>query len=242
MSGFRKKLVTLIETNNLVKVLGERYILRGLNLHIKAGESIALLGANGAGKSTWLKIVAGLLKQTEGDVKINGKVYDSDDYERQQLIGFLGHKSFLYESFSPLENLQFFAKLYQMKLPDEQIEQLIANVGLSFFKHEPIHTFSRGMIQRLAIARAILHKPKILLLDEPYTGLDQEAIRMFNDLLRNLHKRGTTIVMITHDFEHIHEVCQRVVMLEKGKITIDEPLAGRTATWVKRLYDGDMVT
>lgn len=212
-----------------------------VNLRVRRGESIALLGANGAGKSTWLTIVAGLLKPTDGVVKINGKVHQSDDYERQRLIGYLGHKSFLYDALTPMENLQFFAKLYQMETPEQRIEQLITDVGLALFKHERVQTFSRGMIQRLAIARTILHEPEILLLDEPYTGLDQQSIHMFNELINRLRQQGTTIVLVTHDFEHIHEVCDRIVMLEKGKLAADEPLANRSVAWIKQLYNGELI-
>lgn len=232
----------MIETKNIVKLLGERYILRGVDVSIKCGESIALLGANGAGKSTWLKIVAGLLKPTDGEVIINDKAHSSDDYGRQRLIGFLGHKSFLYDALTPVENLHFYAKLYQMDSPEERIDQLIDDVGLTLFKNERVHTFSRGMIQRLAIARTILHNPKILLLDEPYTGLDQQSIKMFNHIVNQLRKQDTTIVIVTHDFEHIHDVCDRIVMLEKGKVATDELLTNQSTTWIKQLFDGEALT
>lgn len=230
----------MIETNNMTKVLGEKMILRGVNLSIEQGESAALLGANGAGKSTWLKIVAGLLKPTTGEIWINGQLRGKDNDAYRQQIGFLGHKSLLYDAFTPIENLSFSAKLYHMQAPEQRIHQLIDRVGLSFFKHDPIRTFSRGMIQRLAIARALLHEPNILLLDEPYTGLDQQSIQQFNQLLIELKGQHVTTVIVTHDFEHVQKVCDRVVVLRKGKIAADERIQGRSMEWINSLYHGEL--
>ena len=232
----------MIATNNIVKVLGEKMVLRGLDLTIDRGESVAVLGANGAGKSTWLKIVAGLLQPTDGEVLLDGQKRKKDDYVYQQQIGYLGHQSFLYDAFSPVENLTFFAKLYHMKAPEKRIHQLIDEVGLTFFKHEPVRTFSRGMMQRLAIARAILHEPTILLLDEPYTGLDQQAVQLLNRLLLELREKGVTIVIVTHDFDHIKKVCDRVVVLRKGKVAEDEQIGERSVQWIHHLYNGEAVS
>lgn len=232
----------MIESKQITKVLGEKMVLRGIDLQIEQGESVAILGANGAGKSTWLKIAAGLLKPTSGDILLHGKTRKTDDYEYQKQIGYLGHQSFLYDSLSPVENLTFFAKLYQLEQRGKRIDQLIADVGLSLFKHEPVRTFSRGMIQRLAIARTILHEPTILFLDEPYTGLDKQAVTMFNGLLAELREKGVTIVMVTHDFEYITEVCDRIVVLRKGKIAEDERINGRSLNWIDQLYSGEAVS
>ncbi|WP_280772240.1 heme ABC exporter ATP-binding protein CcmA [Salipaludibacillus daqingensis] len=232
----------MIETIGITKTIGEKMILRGVNLRINQGESVAILGTNGAGKSTWLKIVAGLLKQSSGDVLLDGVPRKKDDYSKQQRMGYLGHQSFLYEAFSPVENLHFFAKLYQLKSPDERIHKLIDDVGLSFFKHEPIRSFSRGMIQRLAIARAILHEPNVLLLDEPHTGLDQQAVSLFNRLLLDLKAEGVTIIMVTHDFPQISTICDRAVILRKGRIAEDEWIQGRPVSWIHSLYDGEALS
>lgn len=232
----------MIETRGITKMIGEKTILRGVNLHISEGESVAVLGTNGAGKSTWLKIVAGLLKPSTGEVLLNGSLRKKDDYSQQQKIGYLGHQSFLYEAFSPIENLHFFAKLYQMPSPDQRIHQLINDVGLSFFKNEPIRSFSRGMIQRLAIARSILHEPDVLLLDEPHTGLDQQAVMLFNQLLLQYKAEGVTIIMVTHDFQQISTVCDRAVILRKGKIAEDERIRGRPVSWIHSLYEGEAIS
>ena len=229
----------MIESKNITKVFGEKMILRGVNLTIRQGEAVALLGANGAGKSTWLKIAAGLLKPTDGEVTIDGHSHKGDNYAYRQQIGYLGHKSFLYDAFSPIENLTFYAKLYHLKSPEERIHKLIKDAGLSFFKHEPVRNFSRGMIQRLAIARAILHKPQVLFLDEPYTGLDQQAVDLLNRLLLEWKEKQVTTVMVTHDFEHLSEVCDRAVILRKGRIVEDEKIRGRSLDWIHSLYNGE---
>jgi len=217
-------------------------ILRGVNLTVEPGESVAILGANGTGKSTWLKIAAGLLKPTSGEVLLHGRKYQKNNYDYQQQIGYLGHQSFLYDAFSPVENLTFFAKLYHMKSPEARIHHLIHYVGLSFFKHEPVRTFSRGMVQRLAIARAILHEPSVLFLDEPYTGLDQQAVQLLNQLLLELKEQGITTIMVTHDFKYLREVCDRIVVLRKGKIAEDEKIRGRPVRWIHHLYSGEAMT
>jgi len=141
---------------------------------------------------------------------------------------------------TPVENLTYFAKLYDVKSPEKRIEQLIDDVGLTLFKNEPVRTFSRGMVQRLAIARTLLHEPNVLLLDEPYTGLDQQAVEQFNELLFKLKEDNVTAIVVTHDFEHIHKVCDRAIILRKGKITEDEKLHGRSLDWMYRLYHGEL--
>lgn len=138
-----------------------------------------------------------------------------------------------------MENLTFYAKLYHLKSPEERIHKLIKDAGLSFFKHEPVRNFSRGMIQRLAIARAILHKPQVLFLDEPYTGLDQQAVDLLNRLLLEWKEKQVTTVMVTHDFEHLSEVCDRAVILRKGRIVEDEKIRGRSLDWIHSLYNGE---
>lgn len=227
----------MIQSNNIIKTIGEKMILRGMNLEIASGETVAIIGPNGAGKSTWLKITAGLLKPTEGSLLIDKEPLKKDKYELQQIIGYLGHQSFLYEHFSPVENLRFFAKLYHVKKPDKRIDDLIEEVGLTFFKYEPVRSFSRGMIQRLAIARAILHDPKILLLDEPHTGLDQQAVDILNKVILRLKKKGVTVVLVTHDFPQVIKTCDRVIILKNGRVKDDIPLEGQDVNWLYTHYE-----
>lgn len=227
----------MIQTKNIIKAIGERVILRGVNIHIKQGETVAILGPNGAGKSTWLKIVAGLVKTTEGDIFIDGKQLKKDEYELKEKIGYLGHLSFLYDHLTPVENLRFFAKLYGVKEPNEKIKELIDEVGLTFYRNEPVRSFSRGMLQRLAIARAILHEPKILLLDEPHTGLDQQAVNILNKVILRLKEQGVTTVMITHDFHQVIATCDRAIVLNSGRVKEDVNVTGKNVEWLLHVYE-----
>lgn len=211
----------MIETKGLIKTIGDKMILRGINLSIKKGESVAIVGPNGAGKSTVLKIIAGLTKATSGDIIIDGMDFKKDSYEMKKKIGFLAHNSFLYDHLTPLENLKFFGKLYRVPNVEEKAKQLINEVGLGFFIHDPIRSFSRGMLQRIAIARAIIHDPEILLFDEPHTGLDQEAIKLLNDVILKMKANGSTVIMVTHDFQQAVQTCDRVIIFRNGKIVAD---------------------
>ncbi len=211
----------MIETKGLIKTIGDKMILRGINLSIKKGETVAILGPNGAGKSTVLKILGGLIKASSGEVKVNGLDLKKDSYDVKRKIGFLAHNSFLYDHLTPLENLKFFGKLYGVENVEERAKQLIDEVGLSFFTHDPVRSFSRGMMQRIAIARAIIHQPEILLFDEPHTGLDQQAIKLLNDVILRMKEEGSTILMVTHDFQQAIETCDRFIIIKNGKVVDD---------------------
>jgi heme exporter protein A len=227
----------MIQTESIIKVIGEKMILKNITLHIVQGEATAIIGPNGAGKSTWLKIAAGLIKPTEGQVSLEGKQLKRDHYQRQQKIGYLGHQSFLYDHLTPAENLRFFANLYRVKDADKKISDLLEKVGLTFFKNEPVRSFSRGMIQRLAIARAILHEPEILLLDEPHTGLDQEASQILNEVILRSKANGVTIIMITHDFPQVVKTCERVITFKNGRVCDDVRIKGNSTSWLRERYE-----
>jgi heme exporter protein A len=211
----------MIETKQLIKRVGDKVILRGVNLSIKQGQTVAILGPNGAGKSTILKVIATLLKPSSGEVLINNMEIKKHALEVKSLIGYLPHASLLYDHFTPLENLVLFGKLYGIKDVEKRAKELIEKVGLSFFLHEPVKSFSRGMVQRVAIARAIIHDPRILLLDEPHTGLDQQAIAILNKVILEMKSQGTTTVMVTHDFKQAAEICDRIIIIKNGKIADD---------------------
>lgn len=227
----------MIESKNVIKTIGEKIILRNINIQINKGETVAILGPNGVGKSTWLKIVAGLMQPTEGQILINGDILKKDQFEQKELLGYLGHQSFLYDNLTPVENLNFFAKLYHIKNANDKIEALLKEVGLSFFKNEPVQSFSRGMVQRLAIARSILHNPQILLLDEPHTGLDQQAVEILNKVILRLKKANVTVVMVTHDFSQVINTCDRVIILMNGRVGSDINLNGRDVEWLHNHYE-----
>jgi len=226
----------MIEMKNVTKTIGDRTIIHNLNATIHEGMTVALLGPNGAGKSTLLKLAAGLLKQTEGEVVIGGQPVKEKDPAINRMIGFLSHETFLYDSLSPYENLLFYGKLYSVSNIKEKAEQLLNDVGLSLYMNEPVKTFSKGMKQRAAIARAILHSPRILFLDEPHSGLDQKSIDVLNQILRAMKNEGTTIVLATHDFQQAASQCERAIMLANGKMADDFSIEIKTAEWLKSKY------
>lgn len=208
----------MIQIEGLAKVYGGNMVLRGMDLHVQPGEFVTLVGPNGAGKTTLMRIVATLLKPTSGSVKVGGwPVPDHADKVRRH-IGFVTHQSLLYNDLTAAENLSFISRLYQLDNKEERISKALKTVGLAARQRDPVRSFSRGMTQRLTLARATLHEPDILLLDEPYTGLDQDASLLLDGLLTEESKRGRTIFMITHDLTRGLNLCDRIAILSRGKI------------------------
>ena len=211
----------MIKLHGLVKQYGTNLVLRGVDLHVGAGEFVTLVGSNGAGKSTLMRVVATLLQPTAGKVQIGGWSLPQQAERVRRHIGLVSHYSLLYGDLTAVENLTFFAKLYQLDNQQERVLAALKKVGLYARQRDAVSTFSRGMVQRLTIARATLHEPDILLLDEPYTGLDQDASRLLDDLLRQEHENGRSILMITHDLSHGLNLCDRAAILNRGKIVYD---------------------
>jgi heme exporter protein A len=226
----------MIEIKKLTKQADNKLILRGIDLSIEKGETVAILGPNGAGKSTLLKVLATLIKPSSGLVKINGLDLKKNHLEIKKLFGYLPHSSLLYDHYSPLENLVFFGKLYGVTNAEERAIELVKEVGLSFFLNEPVKNFSRGMIQRIAIARAIVHEPELLLLDEPHTGLDQGAISILNNVILSMKAKGTTTLMVTHDFKQAAEICDRIIIIKNGKKVDDFKLEEKALNFVSEKY------
>lgn len=226
----------MIEIKKLTKQADNKLILRGVNLSIKKGETVAILGPNGAGKSTLLKVLATLIKPTSGLIKINGLDLKKDHIEIKKLLGYLPHSSLLYDHYSPLENLVFFGNIYGVNNVEQKASKLVKEVGLSFFLNEPVKNFSRGMIQRIAIARAIIHDPEILLLDEPHTGLDQGAISILNNVILSMKEKGATTLMVTHDFKQAAEICDRIIIVKNGRIVDDFKIENRNLGFVSEKY------
>jgi heme exporter protein A len=226
----------MIEIKKLTKQADNKLILRGIDLSITQGETVAILGPNGAGKSTLLKVLATLIKPTSGLVKINGLDLKKDHIEVKKMFGYLPHSSLLYDHYTPLENLVFFGNLYGVKDVENRARNLVNEVGLSFFINEPVKNFSRGMIQRIAIARAIIHEPKIMLLDEPHTGLDQGAITILNNVVLSMKEKGCTTLMVTHDFKQAVAICNRIIIVKNGKIADDFKINNKSLSLVSEKY------
>ncbi len=228
----------MIEAKGVVKVFGLRPVLRGVDLAVGSGEFVSLFGPNGAGKTTFLRILATLSRPTGGSVSIGGYRLPKDSQPARGLIGLVSHQPLLYGDLSAGENLRFFARMYGIE-PDARearIEEMLKAVNLHRRAGDLVRTFSRGMTQRLAIARAILHDPPVLLLDEPYTGLDQDSARGLDTVLREVALRGRAILMTTHDVERGLALAGRVAILSKGKIAYDEPSAGMGAVGFAQTY------
>ncbi|AZU63286.1 ABC transporter ATP-binding protein [Neobacillus mesonae] len=226
----------MIEIKNLTKQADNKLILRGIDLTIHKGETVAILGPNGAGKSTLLKVLASLIKPTSGLVTINGLKWKRNYLQIKKMIGYLPHSSLLYDHYSPIENLVFFGNIYGINDVEQRAVRLVKEVGLSFFLNEPVKNFSRGMIQRIAIARAIIHEPEVLLLDEPHTGLDQGAISILNNVIISMKEKGTTTLMVTHDFKQAAEICDRIIILKNGRIADDFYIENQNLGFVSKKY------
>jgi len=205
----------------LTKTFGHIRAVNGIDLTIKKGEFFTLFGPNGAGKTTLVRILSTLVRPSSGNVFINGIDIRDEQEPVRSAIGVISHHTYLYNNLSAYENLKFYGRLYEIANQEKQIEEVIRRVGLKGREHDLVRTYSRGMQQRLSIARAILHSPAILFLDEPYTGLDQHAAQMLNDLLAE-HRGERTIFLITHNLNRGLALCDRVAVQVKGSIIYEE--------------------
>lgn len=226
----------MIAINGLVKQYGLNPVLRGVNLDVAEGEFVTLVGPNGAGKSTLMGIVATLLRPTSGEVRVGGWQLPEQADRVRRHIGLVSHNSLLYRDMTAAENLAFFARLYRLPDAETRVTAALRKVGLFARQRDPVGTFSRGMVQRLTIARATLHEPDVLLLDEPYTGLDQEATQLLDGLLREESGRGRTILMITHDLGHGLGLADRLAILHGGRIAREVTRAEISPAAVYDLY------
>ncbi len=209
----------------LKKSYGLKPILRGIDLSVQQGERIAILGSNGTGKTTLLRILAGLTKPSAGTITIEGFDIVQDAQAVRQRVGFVAHQPYLYEELTALENLLFFGKMYNVEHPQEQAMTLIQRVGLEKRMRERVSTFSRGQVQRLAWARALLHTPHLLLLDESDTGLDQEGQTLIDALLQEHTERDGTTLFTTHQLERALYLGTQVILLNKGRIVYQRETA-----------------
>jgi heme exporter protein A len=215
----------MIRARGLVKVFGLRPVLRGINFSVVRGSIVAVLGANGSGKTTLLRILAGLSRPSAGELTIGGWTIPKEIAAVRTQLGVVGHQTLLYDDLTAEENLRFYARLYDVDRPAERAAEALERVGLAKRSRDLLRTFSRGMQQRLAIARAMLHDPAILLLDEAYTGLDINGVAMLDGLLQSWHEAGRTILMTSHDLEHAATFSDHILIISQGKIAIDAPAA-----------------
>jgi heme exporter protein A len=218
-----------IELADVGRAYGERVALTGVTLGLDTGQTLAVFGSNGAGKTTLLRILATLLRPHHGDVRVLGRELPREGWAVRGKVGFLGHDPLLYRDLTARENLRFHARLHDVA--PARIDTLLEAVGLERRADEPVHTFSRGMVQRLAVCRAVLHEPELLLLDEPLAGLDPGAAAAVSPLIS-----GGTRVLISHDVEHgLHEA-DVVLGLRGGRAAILADAKSVSQQDVRRLY------
>ena len=205
-----------LRVDQVYKFFGDYPALRDVSLSLEPGACLALLGRNGAGKTTLLRILSGLSKPSKGQVLVFGK--DSREQATRAKIGVLGHGIAIYDELSAVENLKLFASLYGLDDPRKQAMKWLERTGLERVADSMVREFSRGMRQRLAVARAFIHEPSLLLLDEPFTSLDDRAIAVLQTLLSDAKKEGRTIVMSTHQLREALELATDVALINKGKL------------------------
>lgn len=208
--------MTVVDADAIAKTFGRVRVLRNVSLRVAAGETMLIFGPNGAGKSTFLRLCATLYEPTAGVLTLFGS-RDTGAAVRRR-IGLLSHQSFLYPDLSARENLAFYARLYGLEHPERIADTWLGRVGLAESATRPVRVFSRGMEQRLALARTLLHDPELLILDEPWSALDAGAADLLSDLLRTLRGEGRTLLVATHDFARGLALADRAVILHGGGI------------------------
>ena len=219
----------MIKLSNLTKLYGKLTAVDSINLEVAQGEVFGFLGPNGAGKTTTIKMMAGLLQPTSGSAIIGGYDVQQEPLKAKFITGFIPDRPFLYEKLTATEFMHFVSKLYDMEDAKKDISGLLALFGLKEWADELVGNFSHGMKQRLVMASALLHKPRVLVVDEPMVGLDPRGARLVKDIFKDLASQGVTVFMSTHTLEIVEQMCTRVAIINKGAIIAEgsvEDLAG----------------
>lgn len=207
-----------ITVNQLVKTFNHRPVLKDVSFKVSRGEKVVIFGPNGAGKTTLLKILATVMKPNSGTVNIGGVDLEKNPEQIRSQIGVVSHQTYLYNGLTAYENLEFFARLHDIADPAQRVMEMAELVGMTSRLYDRVDTFSRGMQQRISIARALLHNPSVLLMDEPETGLDQQSVATVWGIMQ---ESGRTIVLTTHSLERGLEIADRVLILNKGRNVLD---------------------
>ena len=213
------------ELREVSKIFGDLAALEGIQLRIEPGESVFLYGPNGAGKTTLLRILAALSRPSEGQVLFGNQDLASNPHLAKAATGFASHPTFLYGELSAVENLRFVGTLFGLHDLEKKVEAALDLFRVRDRADVPVRELSRGLQQRVSLARTFLHQPRFLLLDEPFTGLDAQAAEILGDLLRQLPEQGKTLVLSTHDFEQGAALTRRLVVLERGRLRYDGPFS-----------------
>ncbi|MBE3582549.1 MAG: ABC transporter ATP-binding protein [Limnochordaceae bacterium] len=216
----------MIVTEGLTKRFGTLTAVDNLNLHVEKGEIFGFLGPNGAGKTTTIMMILGLLQPTAGRVRLFGKLLPEDYFGIKRRLGVLSEYQYMYDEMTALEYLQFFARLYAVEHPNQRIQEVLERVRLRDRQQELVGGYSKGMKQKLGLARVLLHDPEILILDEPTNSLDPYGVREVRDILMEEHERGRTLLISSHLLSEVERICGRVGIMNKGRLlaeaTMDE--------------------
>jgi ABC-2 type transport system ATP-binding protein len=226
----------MIVMDGLSKQFEDTQAVVDLTLEVSQGEIFGFLGPNGAGKTTTIRMLGALIAPSDGTAIVAGYTLGREDTQIRQRVGILTESPGLYDRLSAERNLAFFARLYDVPDVDAQVERYLRMLGLWDRRHEAAATFSRGMRQKLAIARALLHEPQVLLLDEPTSGLDPETARLVREFIADLKQEGRTIFLCTHNLDEADRLCDRIAVFNTRLLAVDTPAALR-----QRLYDRKVV-
>ena len=224
--------VPLLRLSKITKKFGAIRAVWNVDLEISPGDFLAIFGPNGAGKTTLLRVIASLTQPTTGEIAFALK----GENRRRDGVGYVSHLSLLYNELTGIENLLFYARLYGIKEAQERAAEMLTRMGLEEARNQLTGEYSRGMKQRLTLARALLHEPQLLLLDEPYTGLDQHGSRLFTEVLSGLKDEGRTILLVTHNLGEGLELCNRVMIQNRGELVFQAPREHVEKSGFERLY------
>jgi heme ABC exporter ATP-binding subunit CcmA len=226
----------IIEAQGLTKSFGNHLAINGVDLKVGKGESVVIFGPNGAGKTTLIKVLATIMNPTSGSLLIDGMSPKDDAEKIRRRIGVITHQTFLYSTLTAYENLEFYCRLYEVPRARERIHAVAEMVSMTSRLHDRVGTLSRGMQQRLSIARSLLHQPTLMLLDEPETGLDQQAISVLQQVLQAADGQKRTVILTTHNLERGLEFSDRLLILSRGKICCDRPTRGMDMAGLRETY------
>lgn len=224
--------IPLLRLSKITKRFGGIRAVSSVDLEVSAGDSLAIFGPNGAGKTTLLRVIASLTQPTSGEMEF---AFEANNQSRSR-VGYVSHLSLLYNELTGLENLLFYAHLYEIQNARDRSAEMLAEMGLEKAGDRRTGEYSRGMKQRLTLARALLHEPQLLLLDEPYTGLDQHGSRLFTEVLRGLKQKGRTILLVTHNLGEGLELCDRVIIQNRGELVFEARREDLDRAGFEKLY------
>ena len=227
----------LFSATDVGKRFGHRHILRALSFEIQSGAFLLLLGSNGAGKSTLLRILSSLMRPSSGEIRFNGRPYSKSGVELRGAVGMVSHESQFYGDLTARENLKVFGGLYGVEDLAKKIPAVLESMRLDAFPDVPVRAFSSGMTKRLALGRLALYEPRVLLLDEPYTGLDQDSVKLLDSFLSTFKEGGGTTVMVTHQVARGASHCNHLMILHEGGLVYNQHAAEFTGDRCAALLD-----